>query len=708
MSEQDLLARPGVPADGPGVLLSDELLLQRARAHWREGERQHARLAYETILERDPMQREALLGLSGLCIAEGEPGLAQTLLLRCCGVHPDIPEAWDALGIAFLLTGEPAAAETAFLAAGRLAPGRLDIAGRRAEAAWLAGHGESELARLHQFLADDPADIAALTAAGLLLDRMGRRAEAADMLEAASALVPDQPLLAAALGSVLARLFRSKEAEVALRHALALAPGAAQARGDLGVVLMRLHRHAEAEIELRHALEIEPGDTKTACNLANAILALGRQSEAVALLEQLIAKVPDAHLPRRTLANTLPYTPDITAARLTDAARAASRSLPRRSAPRFSRTPEPDRRLRIGILSGSLRTHPVGWLTVAGFEALDQEGFELIGLAHPVADDTISRRFRAVASEWHDVQQMNDLALAEQADRLGLDMLIDLGGYGEAGRMAACAHRLAPVQIKWVGMQNHSSGLAEMDWFIADRWEVPPALEPFYSERVLRLRDGYVCYSPPPYAPEVGPLPALRNGFVTFGCFNNLAKITPEVIRTWSRILGKVEGSRLVLKTYQLTEAPTVERLRRAFESCGVDPARVAFRGASPHRAFLAEYNDIDLVLDPFPYSGGLTTCEAMWMGVPTITVPGEIFAARHSLSHLSNAGFDAFVAADLDAYEAMACRWAGEVDRLAALRARMREQVRASPLCDARRFGESLGMALRHAWTDWCARGEA
>lgn len=706
MAEQDLLVRGGAPQGSPAETPAEEALLREAAAHCRNGARDRARLAYEAVLERNPLRREALLGLSGLCIAAGEPRTAQNLLLRCCGIHADIPEAWDALGIAFLQTDEPAAAETAFLAAGRLAPTRLDIVGRRTEAAWLAGHGESELARVQQLLAEDPADIGALTAAGLLLDRMGRRAEAADMLEAASALAPDQPLLAAALGSVLARLFRSREAETALRHALALAPGAAQARGDLGVVLMRLHRHAEAEAELRRALAIEPGDIKTACNLANAILALGRQQEAVQLLEQVIAAAPDAHLPRRTLANTLPYTADVTAARLTDAARAASRGLPRRVAPAISRAPEPNRRLRVGILSGSLRTHPVGWLTVAGFEALDPRGFELVGLAHPVTNDAISRRFRAVAAEWHDVQQMNDLALAEHADQLGLDILIDLGGYGEAGRMPACAHRLAPVQIKWVGMQNHSSGLPEMDWFLADRWEVPPGLEPFYSERILRLRDGYVCYSPPPYAPEVGPLPMRQNGFVTFGCFNNLAKITPDVIRTWSRILARIPDAQLILKTHQFSEAPTVERLQRAFADCGVDPERVTFRGASPHRAFLAEYNDVDLVLDPFPYSGGLTTCEALWMGVPTITVPGETFAARHSLSHLSNAGFPEFAARDLDAYEAMACHWANEQERLAALRAGMRAQVRASPLCDARRFGESLGAALRHAWAEWCARG--
>ena len=159
----------------------------------------------------------------------------------------------------------------------------------------------------------------------------------------------------------------------------------------------------------------------------------------------------------------------------------------------------------------------MGWLTVAGFETLDPAEFAIVCLAQNGSHDWMARRFRAVAREWHDVDTMSDKALAMKARELGIDILIDLGGYGDSARMAACAHRLAPVQIKWVGMQNHSSGLAEMDWIITDRWETPPELEHVYSERPLRLPDGYVCYSPPPYAPDVVPLPALANGHITYG-----------------------------------------------------------------------------------------------------------------------------------------------------------------------------------------------
>ncbi len=272
--------------------------------------------------------------------------------------------------------------------------------------------------------------------------------------------------------------------------------------------------------------------------------------------------------------------------------------------------------------------------------------------------------------------------------------------------MAACAHRLAPVQVKWVGMQNHSSGLAEMDWFITDRWETPEGSEPLYSERLMRLRDGYVCYSPPPHAPDVGPLPALSNGFVTFGCFNNLAKITPTVITAWGRLLHRLPMARLVLKTHQFSEPETCNRVRQAFAAEGIAATRVQLRGASPHRAFLGEYNDIDIVLDPFPYSGGLTTCEALWMGVPTVTLPGTTFASRHTLSHMSNAGLHGWDAANVDGYIDLAVARASYLPALATLRAGLRARMKASPLVDAKRFGRSLGDGLRQAWRDACDAG--
>jgi protein O-GlcNAc transferase len=684
--------------DEPAVRLAESL-----RAVGRNAE---AEEAYRHALEINPRRIEALLALGGLLILRGAGQEARDRLICCCGIAPDRAETWHALGLALLQTREPSQALAAFMEAQRCEPASLEYALHGVEAALAAGEADAELARLTAGCDDDPCNPVLQVSRGALLERLGFRAKAIDALEAAAALAPDAPEPSAFLGRALARSSRLKEAERRLRRAAELDPDNAQVRNDHATVLMRMHRHAEARTLLLAVIAQHGPNATVLCNLANATACLGFQREAVDLARQAIELDPHAALPRRALCNTLPYLDGVAGATLLAALRDCAARLPRSAVELPSNSREADRRLTVGLLSGTLKTHPVGWLTVAGFETLDPEAFRLVCLAPDFTPgDPIAQRFRAMSEEWIDTDGLDDPALAAKAREVGIDILIDLGGYGDAGRMPACAHRLAPVQIKWVGMQNHSTGLPEMDWFVTDRWETPPELEHLYSERLLRLPDGYVCYSPPAYAPDVGPLPAFMNGHITFGCFNNLAKVTPAVIAAWARILCRVPDARLVLKTHQFSDGPTAEHMREAFAEHGVDAARLDLRGPSAHRAFMAEYGQIDIVLDPFPYSGGLTTCEALWMGVPTVTLPGETFAARHSVSHLSNAGLSGWVAADLDDYERMAVAKAGDRPGLARLRAGLREQVKASPLCDAPRFGRNLGAALRSAWRDWCCR---
>jgi predicted O-linked N-acetylglucosamine transferase (SPINDLY family) len=703
----------GCPARGRRLLRElaallpgwDEPPLRLGQSLRSAGRNAEAALAYDEALARNPIRPESLIARAALHLAAAEPESAHLMLIRCCGVAPERAEAWDLLGLTLQATGDEKLAETAFAEASRRAPRRLDYALHRVEASKRAGTADAELARLALAAAADPLNPVPLAASGVLLHRDGRREQAIEALEAAVALAPDDPALARLHAGLLARSPRVASAEAALARAIALDPADPALRNDHAAVLMRMHRHAEAREILQAVLDAQGPDASILCNLANATVNLGLHAEAEALARRAIALSPAAALPRRTLANVLPYCPGVGAAVLRDALAETAARLPRGPAPIHANSRDPDRKLRLGLLSGTLKTHPVGWLTVAGFETLDPAGFAVTCLSPPAGADPIARRFAALAEAWHDPTGLTDAALAERARGWGLDIVIDLGGYGDAGRMAALAHRLAPVQIKWVGMQTHSSGLPEMGWILTDRWETPPELERFYTERPLRLADGYVCYSPPPYAPDIAPLPAGRTGPVTFGCFNNLAKITADGLAVWADILRRTPGARLVLKCHQLADAPTADRLRAAFAAHGIDPVRIECRGGSGHRTLLGEYNDIDVALDPFPYSGGLTTCEALWMGVPTVTMPGESFASRHSASHLSNAGLADWVVPDRDRYVARAVAAAADLPALAALRAGLRAQVKASPLCDAPRFGRSLGAALRAAWRDWCAR---
>ena len=248
-----------------------------------------------------------------------------------------------------------------------------------------------------------------------------------------------------------------------------------------------------------------------------------------------------------------------------------------------------------------------------------------------------------------------------------------------------------------------TTGLSAIDYLVSDVYLTHAEEEKFYSEQVVRMPDGWLCYEPPDYAPNVGPSPFEQNGFVTFASFNNGAKLNAEVLSLWARILNGVANSRLLTKYKGIDSASNVERLTTMFETEGIDRSRLDFEGRSPHADLLARYNDVDIALDPFPYSGGLTTLEALWMGVPVVTVPGETFASRHSLSHLSTIGLPELVARDQDNYLELVVALANNTDRLAGLRAALREKMANSPICDGKKFAEGFSTIMREIWRDWC-----
>lgn len=682
----------------------DEPVFRLADSHRAEGDDSRAGERYRDCLMRNPRHHDALLGLAATQLRIGNILAAQTTLLRCCRLHRASSAAWDLLGLAFGSSQDCAEAERAYSRAQALAPQDMAIALRRVDAAIAAGTADTELIRLEQATEADALDIVLLTARGVLLDRLGRRDEAIDILEAASIIAPAASQPALELANALLHVDRNKEAERALTAAIALLPDQWLLRNNRAVILLRLLRYHDARREIEDLIATQGERVGLLCNLATALTALGEQDAGLAAATRATEVAPDQHLPWRTVINSLAYTPGVTAQAMLDAGRRAAAALRHEGKAPLVRDLDRNRRLRIGLLSTQLKTHPVGWLTLAGFEHLDPRAFELICIGTPETGDPMSKRFRAIASEWHPTPDPDPERAAAEIRDLNLDILIDLSGYGDRGLMALCAFRCAPVQIKWVGMQNHSTGMPEIDWFIADRWEVPVGLEAYYSERLLHLPDGYVCYSPPSYAPTVAPLPALRNGFVTFGCFNNLSKITPAVIATWSEILRRVPDARLLLKTHQFGDPFTAGALHQAFESAGIARSRIELRGGSPHRALLAEYGDVDFVLDPFPYTGGLTTCEALWMGVPTLTLAGETFSSRHAASHLSNVGLPDWITTDRASYCDEAVRRSSGIHALAALRNGLRSRVKDSPLCDAPRFAAGLSDAFRRAWRDHCS----
>lgn len=370
--------------------------------------------------------------------------------------------------------------------------------------------------------------------------------------------------------------------------------------------------------------------------------------------------------------------------------------------PRHLNNRNPDRQLRIGFVSPDLGHHPVGYLVLGLLEHLSMHEIATVCYSSRFPD-VMTERFIDAAAIWHDVYQQSDNTVANMILADEIDILIDLSGHTGGNRLTVFSRKPAPIQVSWAGYVG-TTGLSAMDYVLSDIYSTPLDEEKYYTEKVIRMPDGWICYSPPKNAPEVGPLPLTLNGWVTFGSFSNPAKINEEVVSAWANIMNGVAGSRLLLKYKGVDADANATRLFDSFAAGGVDKSRITLEGWSEHSKLLARYNDVDIALDTFPYSGGVTAFEALWMGVPVITVSGDTFASRHSQSHLSTIGLTNLIAKDFDDYAHLAIELAGDRDRLADLRKGLRAMMAKSPSCDGPRFARNFEAVMRKIWRAWCA----
>lgn len=363
---------------------------------------------------------------------------------------------------------------------------------------------------------------------------------------------------------------------------------------------------------------------------------------------------------------------------------------------------DPEKKLRIGFISGGFRQHPVGWMITGALEHLPKEQFEVYCYTTNNIYDSITKRIHARSDMWRSVLGYKDEVIARLIRDDEIDILVELSGHAADSRLKTVILEPAPIIVKWVGGLFNTSGLKAVDYLLSDWYETPAGEEQYYTEKLVRFPDDYICFMPPKYAPEVNELPMEKNGYVTFGCFNNPTKVNTELLDRWAEIMNRVPGSRLFLKSKQYDTKQFTERIVRQLGRQGIERERLIFEGNSTHDVLLGRYNRVDIALDPWPYSGGLSTCEALWMGVPVVTLPGPTFAGRHSTTHLSNAGFADFITSDWDAYVNKAVELASNPQRLSELRSNLRKQVAASPLCDQPRFGFYLAKAFRIMWKQW------
>lgn len=518
------------------------------------------------------------------------------------------------------------------------------------------------------------------------------------------------------------------DAESAYRHALALLPQYPEAWQNLGNLYAALGRHDAALDAYTHALQGErtPADRAgLLANVAGSAFSAGRVDAAIAAVDEALALAPDAgwaHNQRGKILWELGHTEAAIAAfgeamrcdpdnalfatnlllvsqfseraderDLAALARVAAdriaRDLPAGLADGFVPSfPAPGERIRIAYLSSDFRACAPGFFIRGILAGHDRSRFEVWALSTSGGGDAVTESMRPHVDRWHDVSGLDTTALVRWLREARIHVLVDLNGYTGGHRLAAFAARSATVQVTWLGYEG-ATHVRHMDAILGDPHVTPPALDACYSERVLRLPFDFACYVAPDFAPPVVATPALSNGHVTFGSFNKLAKLGPATLRLWAAVLDRVPESRLLLKWRHATQPFARDRVLRELAAHGVATDRVEFRDASPHAEMLAEYGDVDIALDPMPFSGGATTCDALWMGVPVVTMHGRRFASNHTVSHLGAAGLPELVASSPDAYVDICAHLAADVSALDRLRTGLREQLRHSPLCSPALF---------------------
>lgn len=468
--------------------------------------------------------------------------------------------------------------------------------------------------------------------------------------------------------------------------------------------LFGLHRYEEAEAVLEALTRHHPENLRYWNELGVVQRELGKLASSANSFSQAI-KYGDNSTPFSNLITGFHYDPskqqsDIAAVCREWQSRYGVKKPPARPVPENR---SPDRKLRIGLLSDGFRQHPVGNMIIAALENTHPEEMEFYFYSTSASNDAITKRFQALASQWQMVKYQDDAAFNQQVRDDKIDILFDLAGHNAGTRSKAISMQPAPLIVKWVGGLINTTGVEAIDYLISDHIETPEGEDQHYTEKLIRLPDDYIVYSQPTYTPNIGPLPALSNDFITLGCFNNPTKLNAQLLTEWAILMNQLPNSRLFLKGKPYTSESFCERIYALMESLGVERERVLLEGPAAHRELLNSYNRVDIALDPWPYSGGLSTCEALLMGVPVVTLPGPTFAGRHSASHLINADMAELVVNNWDEYRERVIELASDTDSLSTIRNSLRQVLLQSPMCDGRRFAKHLMLAMRAIWQRYC-----
>jgi predicted O-linked N-acetylglucosamine transferase (SPINDLY family) len=538
---------------------------------------------------------------------------------------------------------------------------------------------------------------------GVIALQTGNLESALALVQRAVALRPDAAVCRNNLGQVLNRLGRNDEAARCYSAAIELDPGYAEAYNNLGYLLARQDRVAEAEPLYAKAIELDPAYAEPHTNRGNLLKDRGELPAAIAAYRRAVELRPDLSALHSNLLLALHYQPDCSPADLEHEHRAwAERHVAPLAAARgaHGNARHPERRLRVGYVSPDFREHPVARFILPVFRERDPRQVEVFAYADVTAPDAVTAALRGHVDHWRDVAALDDDALGNAVRADGIDILVDLAAHSGHNRLLVFARKPAPVQVTYLAYCS-TTGVDAIDYRVTDRFLDPPAEPARYTETSIYLPSCYWCYSAPPLAAGA-PSSGRVAGPPTFGCLNNFAKVTDVTLELWTRVLRRAPDARLLV--YARTE-PQRERVRRALRAAGLDESRAGFVGYQSLADYLQSYRRIDVGLDTYPYGGGTTTCDALWMGVPVVSLAGRTAVSRAGSTLLSNVGLEHLVARTPEQYVELAAATLRDAAALAALRAGLRGRLERSPVMDAPRFTRDFEAALRTAWRSWCAR---
>ena len=634
---------------------------------------------------------------------------AEKLYRAVLDLQPGFSAARDELTTLLMRMRRYDEAEAVLLKALEAAPADMNLLVMLGKVYVLVEKYQKAEACYRKVLGLNPNHVDALIDLGAVKEKTGELDVSLECYRKALALAPSNMRAHNNIAVTLCLTGAYQEAVDAASKALAIMPDSTESYTNLANALYQLGHLEEAAKALRQGLKLRPDDAKAYTNLGQVLLLQGKTGEADDCYHRAIELQPELSGAHSAFLYAMNFQPRLSRTELfrahCDWATRHEQPVPETAC--HNNNPQPDRRLRIGYVSPDFRDHSVSFFFEPILQNHNRDAFEIFCYSNVANPDFVTARLQGLSDHWRHCRGVADAELAQMITDDGIDILVDLAGHSADNRLPLFARRPAPLQASYLGYPN-TTGMQRIQYLLTDRYCDPePEMDSFYSERLLRLPKAFFNYQPPVGSPDVTAAPVLKNGYITFASFNNLAKIGAQVVALWAEVLKAVPGARLILQCRSLNDSPTRAHYQELFASHAVDIARIQFSTAQDFDAYLAGHSDVDIILDTFPWNGHTVSCHALWMGVPVITLAGNRHVSRMGVSILANLALDYCIADSETTFVAAAAELARNPEQLNALRQGLRNRMLESGLCDSQAFTSQLEAHYRSIWRQWCADRE-